>query len=382
MDSEQVGVRARGAKGIEIDFYYLGQRCRETVKIPPTKANMLFAQRKRITILHEIGIGTFDYSAHFPKSHRAATLGKASNKTVAQALHEFLLISQRTCAPSTSRDYQSAVTYHLQPAFGDFLLRNVTATQIKVWMSGLLISPKRIKNVLVPLKGALRSAFQDGIIQRDVSAQIPSLAHRTKEPEPFTRQEINLILEHSFGQTRNLFQFAFFSGLRTSELIALEWGDVDFQRGVVRVQRASVRKIVKTPKTKSGERDVKLLFPALAALNAQKDFTFLANGRIFHNPQTNNPWETDGQIRKTAWIPVLQAANIPYRNPYQTRHTYASMLLSAGEDPMWVAHQMGHADWGMIRKTYGRWIPDMNPIAGRKIEDLWSQHGQNTNKVL
>ena len=375
MDREQVGVRARGVKGIEIDFYYLNQRCRETVKIPPTKANMLFAQRKRQTILYEIGIDTFDYSAHFPTSRRAATLGKVSNKTISQALDELLLTLRRTCEASTLRDYQSAVTYHLQPAFGDFLLRSVTATQIKVWMSGLLISPKRIKNVLIPLKGALRSAFQDGIIQRDVSAQIPSLAHRTKEPEPFTRQEINLILEHSFGQTRNLFQFAFFSGLRTSELIALEWGDVDFLRGLVRVRRASVRKIIKVTKTQSGEREVKLLEQALAALNAQKVFTFLAQKRIFHNPKTNSPWETDGQIRHTAWTPVLQAANIPYRNPYQTRHTYASMLLSAGENPMWVAHQMGHSDWGMIRKVYGRWIPDIDPTAGNKAMQFWSRVG-------
>lgn len=382
MDSEQVGVRARGVRGIEIDFYYLGQRCRETVKLPPTKANMLFAHRKRTAILHEIGIGTFDYSAHFPNSRRASILGKASNKTVSQALNEFLLMSQRSCAPSTIRDYQSAVEYHLRPAFGELLLRNITATQIKVWLGGLLISSKRIKNVLVPLKGALRNAFQDGIIARDVSAQIPSLSHQTKEPNPFTPSEIKLILEYSDEQTKNLFQFAFFSGLRTSELIALEWNDVDFQRGVIHVRRASVRKIVKTPKTKSGERDVKLLSPALDALNAQKTFTLPANGRVFHNPKTNQPWETDGQIRKTAWIPILLAASIPYRNPYQTRHTYASMLLSAGEDPMWVAHQMGHADWGMIRKTYGRWIPDMNPVAGRKVEDLWSQHGQNANNAL
>lgn len=382
MDSEQVGVRARGVKGIVIDFYYLGQRCRETVKIPPTKANMLFAQRKRISILHEIGIGTFDYSTHFPQSRRALILGKASNKTVSQALKEFLLISQRSCAASTNRDYQSAVEHHLKPAFGDVLLRNITATQIKVWMSGLRISSKRIRNVLVPLKGALHSAFQDGIILRDISAQIPTLSHRTKEPCPFSPSEIKSILQYSDEQTRNLFQFAFFSGLRTSELIALEWGDVDFQRGVVRVQRASVRKIVKTPKTISGERDVKLLTPALEALNSQMIFTFSAEGRVFHNPKTNSPWETDGQIRKTAWIPILQSANVTYRNPYQTRHTYASMLLSAGEDPMWVAHQMGHADWGMIRKTYGRWIPDMNPVAGRKVEDLWSRHGQNANKVL
>lgn len=123
MDREQAGVRARGTKGIEIDFYYLGQRCRETVKILPTKANMIFAQRKRETILYEMGIGTFDYSIHFPQSRRAVTLGKSSNKTVSQALNEFLLISQRSCAPSTNRDYQSAVEYHLKPAFGDVLLR-------------------------------------------------------------------------------------------------------------------------------------------------------------------------------------------------------------------------------------------------------------------
>jgi integrase len=48
-------------------------------------------------------------------------------------------------------------------------------------------------------------------------------------------------------------------------------------------------------------------------------------------------------------MPVLKAANIPYRNPYQTRHTYASMMLSAGENPMWVASQMGYKDWGILR---------------------------------
>lgn len=49
---------------------------------------------------------------------------------------------------------------------------------------------------------------------------------------------------------------------------------------------------------------------------------------------------------------------------------------------MWVAHQMGHADWGMIRKTYGRGIPNMNPVAGGKVESLWSQHSQSASKEL
>lgn len=43
--------------------------------------------------------------------------------------------------------------------------------------------------------------------------------------------------------------------------------------------------------------------------------------------------------------------------PYQTRHTFASTLLSRGENPLWVAQQMGHKDWGQIIKIYGQWIP-------------------------
>lgn len=63
-------------------------------------------------------------------------------------------------------------------------------------------------------------------------------------------------------------------------------------------------------------------------------------------------------LRKYVWKPTLEKLNVPYRYPYHCRHTYASMMLSQGKNPMWVAKQMGHADWGMIRKVYGRWVND------------------------
>jgi len=58
--------------------------------------------------------------------------------------------------------------------------------------------------------------------------------------------------------------------------------------------------------------------------------------------------------------------SLRYRNLYQTRHTYASILLTAGEDPMWVAQQMGHKDWGMIRKIYGAGYPRCGADAGNR----------------
>lgn len=373
MDRKLEGVRPKSGKSIEIDFSYQGRRCRETIKLPPTKPNLLHASRKRSAILHAIGQGTFNYAEYFPESRHASTLGKLTKKTVKEALEDFLRSPRRRYEASTLRGYQSAIYHHLIPALGDIPIRKLTANDIKGWMSGLSISPKRINNVLIPLRLVLEDAFLDELIDSNPAKRIKNIPHRFDEPQPFTMDEIQAILKHCPPQTRNLFQFAFGSGLRTSELVALEWGDIDWEREVIRVTRASVRRIIKQPKTKAGVRDVQFTPLSRAALYSQREYTFSKGGRIFHCDQTNQPWETDGQIRKVGWIPALKAAGITYRNPYQTRHTYASSLLSAGENPMWVAQQMGHADWGMIRRRYGRWIPSADTMAGSRIAAQWSQ---------
>ena len=55
------------------------------------------------------------------------------------------------------------------------------------------------------------------------------------------------------------------------------------------------------------------------------------------------------------------------------------MRLTAGESPIWVAQQMGHKDWTMIAKVYGKWIPDSQPDAGSKAVQMFSEDAQTTN---
>ena len=209
--------------------------------------------------------------------------------------------------------------------------------------------------------------------------RVKNLPVKTDEPNPLTPAEAEAILKELPPEGRNLIQFAIWTGLRTSELIALEWRDIDFEAGLIRVRRAIVNKHAKQPKTKSGERDVKIFPPTLEALLNQKQFTFSQKAQVFSNPQTKKAWSTDAQIRRTLWIPALKKANVTYRMPYQTRHTYASTLLSLGENPMWVAGQMGHKDWAMIHRVYGRWIPDVDKSAGSKTMAKWSENGQRGN---
>lgn len=127
---------------------------------------------------------------------------------------------------------------------------------------------------------------------------------------------------------------------------------------------------MKSTKTRCGECDVLLPPPAL---QAQREHTELAGGAVFHNPRTDEPWTIGGAIRKTARTRILRRDGIRYRTAYQTRHTYASNLLSTGENPMWVAQQMGHADWAMLRKVYGRWIPEVDASAGQKVMAMFGE---------
>ncbi len=247
---------------------------------------------------------------------------------------------------------------------------------MKDWASRLKVSLKRVNNLLIPLRRMLDDAYDDELIESNPISDWK--VRRRREPskeriDPFSRNEIASIVGALPDQAANMIEFAFWTGVRTSELIALEWGDVDWNRGEIAVRRAKVRKETKATKTVAGERTVKLLQPALDALKRQKAHTYLANREIFHNPRTGEPWESDGAIRKTSWQPALKKAGIRYRYPYQTRHTYASMMLSAGENPLWVARQMGHKDWSMIIRTYGKWIPDADPLAGEKAVAMFTR---------
>lgn len=365
---------------LRIRFVYKGAYCRETLRMAATPSNIKFAARLRSEILNAIERGTFSYAQFFPDSKKVVLFGgQASNKiTIAALLDRFLERAQNTLQKSTYLGYRRVCDKHLYEAFGKIQVRNLTPALIRNWVANQRLTTKTINNILIPLRAILDEATNDEIILRNpfdtvvVSRLIDKkVAKSDYEPDPFDRNEINAILAHCEGQVRNYWQFAFFTGLRPSEQMALEWKDIDWVNGIIKVRRAYVEREEKCTKTEAGERGLLLLPPALEALQAQKAHTFLIGKRVFHNPRTNQPWETPHQIRHNIWVRVLKKAGVRYRNPYQTRHTYASMMLSAGENMLWLARQMGHRDTEMIIRTYAKWIPDTSSKAGYKPVNDW-----------
>lgn len=376
------GIKAASETSIEVSFMFKGVRCRERIPLKPTSVNLKRAEQHRAAILHAITAGTFDYAATFPDSPKAKLFARQPGdvKTIEDYLDGWIKRQEKHLKASSFGGYRKIVEHQLIPWFGKKTLSDLKRKDVREKLDELESGNKTLANIQSVLRKALDDAIEAEMIETNpLSGWRYSRKEVPKEiddVDPFTIAEQDLILANLTGQGRNLIQFAFWTGLRTSELVALEWGDIDWHRGEVRISRALTQAAdeAEGTKTTSGKRDVKLLRAAREALEAQKAFTFLKGKEIFQNPRTGERWEGDQPIRKTLWTHALKKAGVRYRRPYQTRHTYASMMLSAGEHPMWVAKQMGHADWTMIARIYGRWMPDADLGAGGKAELLFGKN--------
>lgn len=401
------GISIRGKRSIRIRFSWSGKRRSEVLRMVPTRRNVQFAARKREAILHEIAMGTFDYAKHFPNSRQLRKL-KAGEPTLNSLLLAWLEGQRRETAPSTWFDYRNTIRNHLIPALGweyddrgnrvrERAVSEITKSQIKAWIGGLSgVSAKRINNLMIPLRGALGDALEDEIIARNPMATVSNLEKDTfSRPDPFSPSEVRAILSNA-GDDRWLWQYAISSGMRPSELLALEVRDIDWTRNVVSVGRVIVRGHEREgSKTgESGMRAVWILPPAKEALRQALALQERVLGRppgptdkVFISPRTGKPYPSSKRLEKR-WIATLQAAGVRilhvsqprngkkrYRSMYQTRHTYVSTLLTLGVDPTWIAKQVGHVDWGMIRKVYGTWIPEVRPDAAepaKNLDQIWT----------
>ncbi|WP_104748946.1 site-specific integrase [Helicobacter cetorum] len=204
------------------------------------------------------------------------------------------------------------------------------------------------------LKSFLAFCETEGFIEKSPYFSITlKNALESKEIEPFNLEEIKSILK--LCPTLRLKAFlmvAFFTGMRTGEELALTWEDIDFQNKKINIDKSlnTFGKIT-SPKNKSSVRKVDLLEPVAEILKELKAKEPKNKKLVF----LSMPKRT--QEFQDAFKKLLKALNLKYRKLYTTRHTFASLMLSQGEEPMWVSKMMGHKDLNITYSTYSHFIP-------------------------
>jgi integrase len=281
-------------------------------------------------------------------------------------------------ASSTKRTYETAFAATWNPYFGTKKLTELRQRDIRKAIAerAKVLKPGTLNNQLSALRVVLRAAVADKLIPDSPAAGVENLPIQRTEPDPFDAKERDAILAHMQAkypeQVWNYYTLAFHTGLRPSEQIALVWGDIDWIKKKLKVERARVDGEEK-PSTKTNrKRFVDLSDVAITALTRQKVHTFMKGGKIFENPYTNRPWNNEAQQRINFFTPTLKALGLRHRDAYQTRHSFASILLSGGIKPAYISKQLGHTSLAMLFQTYGRWLEAESDAEAQKLNEILS----------
>jgi integrase len=216
------------------------------------------------------------------------------------------------------------------------------------------VGPRRINMARDRLFTMFREAHEDGLIADNPLRHVKRLEEPTPEVDPLTFDEVQTILHIAQGQERSLFTVLLLSGMRPGEVLALRWDDVDCERNEVRVRKTLSRYGLGTPKTKGSKREVEMHAPVRAALMEQRTRTLLAGGYVFVSECGGALDETN--VRERSWRRLLRRAGLPYRPLYHCRHTYATLELENGENPLFVARQLGHRTPETTFRRYARFM--------------------------
>ena len=381
-------VRARKENGkLFLDFRYQGVRCREQTALDDTEKNRRLVEGLLNRIEREIQDGSFDYAKTFPGSSKALELAGSSEKAVASVkratprttsidikdrtprLREFSDRWFMQMKPEWRPSYQETVIVTLNryilPKFGNIRVGSITKADLLDWRAELcaIERPKgRLSNDRVnKIIGITRKLLGEAADQCDFTNPamgIKALRKNKSDIHPFTLGEVRLILDTVRPDYKAYLAVRFYTAMRTGEINALRWSDIDWPNGVLMVRNTLYKgKLLPGVKTEGSARDIPMIPQVRQALLRQREIVPKDISWVFPSAG-GKPLDARNFCRRI-WAPLLSYLGLPYRRPYQTRHTGATLMLAAGEQPQYVSAIMGHANSEMLYTTYSRYVRNL-----------------------
>ena len=239
----------------------------------------------------------------------------------------------------------------------------------------------------------VRAALRRRLLGENPLVDIRPLRVPKTEVDPLNPDEVEAFLRACPPFWRPYFTVAFWTGARPSELFALKKGNVDWDSETFRIRAGRHRGVEGPPKTLGSARDVSMLPPVRQALRAQLAELAarrLKRGEGAPEPEQDYVFTTPTgrclsitNLRERVWWPTLAKAGLRRRGMYQTRHTFASNALAAGESPTWVARMLGHATPEMLFKVYARFIPNLTRRDGSAlVARMGPKEARRTPEIL
>lgn len=271
--------------------------------------------------------------------------------------------SGRRYKPSAIRGYEDALRRSVNPALGPHALTDVRRGHVQRLADRLLsegLDPSTVRNQLMPLRVIYRRALALEDVQHNPTRDLQLPAVEGKRDRVATPTEAARLIEALPESDQALWAFGFYQGLRRGELAALRVGDVDLDRGVIRVRHGwdRVDGLIDL-KSKAGRRDLPLCALARRYLTAHLVRTGRRDGFVFGR-SSSTPFTLDvpGRRALRAWT----RAEMEPIGLHEARHTFASLMIAAMADAgrfnaKVLQELMGHASITETFDRYGHLFP-------------------------
>jgi len=373
------GVRAKGPDKIQLDFRVDGVRYRPTIDRPPSEGNLRRAHKQLLEIKKRIKYGTFDFAEEFP-DYRLETPTRANSEetkkkeTCSEVFDRFLAhcemrVAMDDMAFSTLDGYRDILDGIFRPKIGDKLFEQIVYSKLAEVVAAHTKGRKKktYNNVTSAIRTAFKFGYKDLPGKFNPALALTSFRLTAKDRpriDPFTISEAEAIIAASHSMHGewygNYEEFSFFTGVRQSEQFALELSDCNLLKGSISITKAVVLSRKKNRTKTNEDRVIELCPRALEVLRRQLALRerMKAAGKIRHRcvffTETGEPFQTV-YLPYNRWREVMESLPIPYRKPYNRRHSYISWRLMIGHNRLLVAEEDGHSVTTM-EKRYAAWI--------------------------
>jgi len=349
---KMANIYSQGSK-LYLNYRVNGKRIRKSTDLEDTKANRRLLEKEVIPKLAmKIKLGDFV---------------KPESKKFSFYFSDFLVQHE------ADKSFHNRVYIYkkVNAEFGDFDVSAINRKMVKDYLSSLELRNSTKKDYLNCVKGVLDIALDDEAIDKNVAFNITFKREEKEKINPFTQDEVKLLLSKADGMLKNFLGISFYTGMRSGEVLGLMHSDIEDYR--LSITRSISKGRVTTPKTLGSIRDIPMFEDARPFIESQMKIS-----KSLYLFDYNEHFIKDVSYFKRRWHKLINDCDIQYRKMYNTRHSFITAMLNSEKFKiMEIAAIVGHTSPQMIMTNYAGFLKDEH----LKIDTDFSLFGHSMDIV-